>query len=684
MLETLFQSFPAVEETHDHFLNLFPHRFDYIFAPHSDPGQTPDWQTESRHPLSDRLIGQGTFLYGVRFGAKTFYALLDIDRGSLYHPTQDPLAIGRILSTLEPLGLVSAVTISSSYSGGLHLYLPFQQAQSSWELAIAISTSLENAGYRLLPGQLEIFPNPKPYAINGKPSLFNAHRLPLQAGSYLLDSTFQPIYSTKEIFVQQWKLAQFKNDLDTATLRRIIKQAKRRIYHISGKADKFINDLNAEIETGWTGHGQTNYILGRITMREYIFHHLIHGGNPLEGKELIETIVQVVRSLPGYQEWCRHQHELEHRVEEWVRCIENSKYFHYGAQKGKYGAKHCSETSTFDHAIQKLPNYKQQQSEAARERIRMAIAILLETESLPSSTTARFRLLTQQYKIGGATLYRHRNLWHPQYLLTSESASESITGSITEPLVASTTNSCIASTTEPLVASTTNSCIASTSDHLTRLTPSSITSTNTAPTVTIVNTNYTSLFISDRSNSFAGLLFSDCDQSGLQGSPSNSSSSSVERYLKRNSLQGQMVAFSEFLLDLLLKGSLNVHSYWAAFQHSCDVFSQLPLLPVQPCVGSGTLISLAEAIAAWSEVSSDLFGNDCLNPSVELRPQFCLAAIQRLLRRLLHHDDVTDEWVDVFSDRLATILVQGRWLDGSDTETAFVWRALGLLLPCSK
>ena len=86
-----------VQELEDRFLALWPHRFDYLYAPHPAPGTTPQWQTETRHPLSDRLINQGTYLYGVRCGSLTQYAMLDIDSGSPYHPRRDPLGIARIL-----------------------------------------------------------------------------------------------------------------------------------------------------------------------------------------------------------------------------------------------------------------------------------------------------------------------------------------------------------------------------------------------------------------------------------------------------------------------------------------------------------------------------------------------------------------------------------------------------------
>ncbi len=146
-------------------------------------------------------------------------------------------------------------------------------------------------------------------------------------------------------------------------------------------------------------------------MRSYIFHHVLSGGKPLGGTTLIEEIVEIARSLPGYQEWCQHQHEIEHRAEEWAKCIESSHYFHYGDPNGKFKAK----SEELEQAIEQAPTWNQQRSQLTRERIRSAIAHLLETEALPSNATARFKALLE-YKIGGGSLYRHRDLWHPNYL----------------------------------------------------------------------------------------------------------------------------------------------------------------------------------------------------------------------------------------------------------------------------
>ncbi len=154
-------SFESIPEQ-DEFLARFPHRFNYIWAEHPDPGDRPEWKTESRHPLSDRQIQHGKHLYGVRFGKQTRYVMLDVDSSSPYHPDQDPFAIHRILAALEPLGLVEAVSVSSSYRNGIHLYLPFPKPQDSWAIARVVSTLIGNAGFKLNPGQLEVFPNPRP------------------------------------------------------------------------------------------------------------------------------------------------------------------------------------------------------------------------------------------------------------------------------------------------------------------------------------------------------------------------------------------------------------------------------------------------------------------------------------------------------------------------------------------
>lgn len=398
-----------IEEVNDHFLQLWPHRFDYLFAPHPDPGTKPQWQTESRHPLSDRLIHQGSYLYGVRFGPTTQYALIDIDRGSPYHPRRDPLALTRLCEALECLGLTQHLTLTSSDSGGLHLYFPFSELLLSWQVGLAVTTLCENQGFKVMPGWLEVFPNARAYNPQTQ-SLYNGHRLPLQQGGYLLDEDLQPISGNQDRFVAAWELAIEHNDINQTQLAAVVTQAKRRTYRVSGRAEKFLNDLNAEIALGWTGPGQTNRLLGRVTMRSYVFGHVLDAPEPLSGKALCAHIKQTVVSLPGFALWCNHQEELDSKIKAWARSIENSHYFPYGHNSLQVGEGPPS-TETKDTG----PTWNERQKQAVRDRIANVVRAFTKKEEWPDSISQRFDVLTRQ-GVSGSSLYKHKDLWHPDHM----------------------------------------------------------------------------------------------------------------------------------------------------------------------------------------------------------------------------------------------------------------------------
>ncbi|MEM7796515.1 MAG: hypothetical protein AAF579_18935 [Cyanobacteria bacterium P01_C01_bin.118] len=341
--------------------------------------------------------------------------MVDVDIGSAYHPKRDPIAFQKLTEALEPLGLVSALICTSSDSHGLHLYFPFSESLTAWEVGSGITLLLESQGFKVTPGQIEVFPNARLYTIESTPNLFNAHRLPLQHGSYLLNDDLQPVRTDQARFIKQWQQCLSRNNISNEILQQIIRQKKRRSYRLSNKADKFLNDLNAEIEQGWTDHGQTNRLLGRITMRTYVFHHVMYGGEPLIGDSLIKEVLTIAKSLPGYELWCRHQHEIGDRVSEWVSCIEKSHYFHYGEQFGKYKSK--KDTTNSENT---KPSWNQQQSQKTKDKIQTTLKALLEQNNLPEQATARFNAL-RKFGIGGGSLYRYKELWHPLWKIQEES-----------------------------------------------------------------------------------------------------------------------------------------------------------------------------------------------------------------------------------------------------------------------
>jgi hypothetical protein len=233
-------------------------------------------------------------------------------------------------------------------------------------------------------------------------------------GSYLLNDDFEPVSQSESQFVAHWEFAQRRSGCTEEECDRALKRLKRNKYALSTKAENFLNDLNAEIETGWTGPGQTNHLLGRIAQRSYIFGHILHSlDRPLEGRALIEEMVSVAIALPGYQDYCGHQHEIYNRCKEWADCIENkSKYFPCG-----FGS--ASKDSKAEGNAWNLLN-----AELARDRIRYAIEALTNQDALKTGITDRYNQL-KSFGIGGETLYKYPELWHPDHLNISSASDKS-------------------------------------------------------------------------------------------------------------------------------------------------------------------------------------------------------------------------------------------------------------------
>jgi hypothetical protein len=397
--KTEFRPIPEAEN----FLALFPHRWDFIYADRTYGMKKPEWKTESRHSLSDRTLLQGAHLYGVRFGPDTPYAMVDIDTESPYHPRQDEYAIPRLLDTLEPLGLIHHIAITSSSSGGLHLYFPLPEELSTWKVAEALDLTIRNAGFQIKGGTLELFPNLR----TGDRLMYNAHRLPLQdPKSYILNADFQPIFTSHAVFLHQWKFCANQNTTDLATLKLAISTLARRQTKLSTTAQKFLQDLETEVAPGWTDRHQTNHLLGRITLLGYCFGHVIEDlDRPLHGERLVDWAIDKARSLPGFKEFCGHQVSLRRRVREWVRsCESNKNYFPYAIGKSSKPSDLIG-----DGRSQNAWNILQEQ--LAQTRITHAMDGL-NGDSLTIDDLVHY---LRSQGISVETLYRHKNLWHPSH-----------------------------------------------------------------------------------------------------------------------------------------------------------------------------------------------------------------------------------------------------------------------------
>jgi hypothetical protein len=74
-----------------------------------------------------------------------------------------------------------------------------------------------------------------------------------------------------------------------------------------------------------------------------------------------------------------------------------------------------SETANQSDNSTPVLKWNQKQQQEARNRIVAAMIDLLERNSLPPFTKARAQSLSS-YGISNATLYKYRDLWHPDYL----------------------------------------------------------------------------------------------------------------------------------------------------------------------------------------------------------------------------------------------------------------------------
>jgi hypothetical protein len=175
------------------------------------------WTTVTTYPLRPSVLWNhwqdANQLIGVRFTHDTRYALLDLDAGGDYCT---PEGVAQIRAALETIGITRTLLIRSSWSGGLHLYIPFAEWVNTFNLAVALKECLKAQGFRLKAGQLEIFPNVKAYGVQTFIE-YMGHRLPLQpgSGSCLLDDALNPIGSSLARFFWLWDGAAGHQDMDT-------------------------------------------------------------------------------------------------------------------------------------------------------------------------------------------------------------------------------------------------------------------------------------------------------------------------------------------------------------------------------------------------------------------------------------------------------------------------------------
>lgn len=370
------------------FAAIFPHLWDWIFK------DADGWHTNCKYPLSPRdLIEKWRSLHeivGVRLGKETSYLMLDIDAGS---PYRDEQGLKKIRGAIESIGLVRCLPIQSSKSTGLHLYFPLPECVNSFNLACAARHVLEKAGLTVKGGTLEIFPNVKSYSDVTK-TLFNGHRLPLQEGSYLLDSDYEPYSQSLESFLIAWKTTAASQDMKILN-KAIATAPKPKNFKAkeTGKATGWRSDLETRIETGWTGQGQTNELMFQIAQYGRVF----LGIDDLN--ELAEYTATKTKSCNGFYEYATHTHEVDRLALDKAKNV-MAKYYPYDSKAGL----------TSDRtAMAKEPKVSR------LDQVKQGLIDLVNQIGGATFKTTRSLMtyLEKRLKTSRDTLYKLKEIWQP-------------------------------------------------------------------------------------------------------------------------------------------------------------------------------------------------------------------------------------------------------------------------------
>lgn len=385
--------------------------------------QKVQWRTEKRYFIKKRNLWidwqKDNIQLGMGFDNECQRVMIDIDKDSFYHPSKDENAYKSILDTLEDIGLCRPVVIRSSYSGGLHIYYFFSEKLNTYQTALLIRTILVSSGFKVIDGKLEIFPNTKVYKKLGEGfSQYKMHRLPLQpeSGSVILNpSNLEYIGDSLEKFAQLADESAERQDINH--FKRMINLAKTedknfwKIRNSRRKVNEWREHLLDFIEEGWTGYHQTNVILGEVAKYFYLFERL-------RGKALVKRMVEKVKTLRGYYQYCRHQYEIKSRCEEWGRSTEK---FYEGFYKKP--SRQENYRQMFDRTSKETPNGNEQKSANAQNRIIQAYTHLEKLGTLPSKVKERMEIIIKTAKelagigISKNTLFKEKNLplWHPKH-----------------------------------------------------------------------------------------------------------------------------------------------------------------------------------------------------------------------------------------------------------------------------
>ncbi len=424
------------------FLELF-HRYGYIYKPL--PGGSwysanEKWKLPDSEILKAIACTHPKFFIGCRAGKATRFAVLDIDDQSQYHNKR---SLDKLLKVLSEAGLSRSSLYRSSYSGGWHLYIFFEESINSADLRKQLVKVLTLNDFQIGKGQLEIFPHP-----GGEGSLGLGLRLPLQPGFAWLDKRTLEIEherhelnATKalELFVdaldgdantyQSFK--QFKAHAQELEQRRKTSEQQSRgqsddkvipLHRSSARAQSgdFVDFVSAVFSKLPPGIIVDNWYKGRL-------YHLNGLSGPSQRAEAIECLGHYLfygdpsRDMPalGYG----YEQEREWAIREFLSCRHNG-------QSGEINRGRADALAQVERAANWRPAHKQSEEPA---KFRQSRPIAWIRANVNKSLDARKRIsealdgikklqrrfstedLRKAAKCSRETLYKHEDIWQKDY-----------------------------------------------------------------------------------------------------------------------------------------------------------------------------------------------------------------------------------------------------------------------------
>ncbi len=428
---------PALDLT-TKYAQKFHHKdFGYITASNQPK---PNWTTNTASPLSTgeliRLYEDPQELIGVGFGSSTKYLLLDIDAQSPVHPHYNIDLYEQLLNALEKIGIVRYIVLQSSWSQGIHVYIPLPKRYPTYHVAAAVQVTLIDAGFGLGNGKIEIFPNCKTYAsTEGEEySHYKRHRLPLQpeSGSYLLDNDGlnpQPILDTTAAqlaaFLNQWEMAAQGQDVDLLDrkLPKLYEKYKRQKNQFkyrpteqqSKRARAWETALDKDISIGWTSTGQTYKLLPKFLAKAVVF-------LKLQGEALYNWLYEIITTAPGYWQYCQHKHEIEKIIRSRIKTNNQTKYYTpyrsepIRPQPFPFGDPKLVQKQ------QRQPNPEnQKRAETVIKQLTIAVRSVLHKFTPELKIGEWEKTIRQQMKklfdraCSNSTMTKYKTIWHPKY-----------------------------------------------------------------------------------------------------------------------------------------------------------------------------------------------------------------------------------------------------------------------------